>query len=210
MTEQLKGRFATLWQAVTRDDRLKAHAVGVALLDRYEHPSRHYHNLDHVSHCLNQAKLVHDRLPDVDALNLAIWFHDAVCDPGASDNEVKSAALFRDMAEQTMSSVLVTDVERLILATATDRVPRQEDEAFMVDIDHTSFGLPWELFLADSLAVRAESRHLTDEQYAVQQARFLTSLLRRDALFATDFFRARYETIARSNIVRYLDRIRSQ
>jgi len=125
----------------------------------------------------------------------------------ARDNEARSAALFRELASPVMTASIEDDVERLVLVTKAGQHPQQEDESYMVDIDLSSFGLPWEPFLADSLAVRAERQHLTDEQYAVQQSRFLEGLLQRDAVFTTGFFRDRYEHIARSNISRYLEAI---
>jgi predicted metal-dependent HD superfamily phosphohydrolase len=200
----LRSEFTTLWLAGADDEPANAGRVAQVLLDHYSQSGRHYHNLDHVNHCLDQSRLVEGLLANVRALNLAIWFHDSVYDPMASDNEAKSAMLFRELAGRAMTDSLIDDVVRLILVTGSGQVPRQADEAFMVDIDHSSFGLPWEPFLADSLAVRAERTHLTDEQYSIQQSRMLTGLLEREAVFVTDFFRARYEHVARSNISRYL------
>jgi predicted metal-dependent HD superfamily phosphohydrolase len=202
--DALRSEFTTLWLAGAEDEPANAGRVFQALLDHYSQPGRHYHNLDHVNHCLDQSRLVAGLLADVRALNLAIWFHDSVYDPLASDNEAKSAVFFREHAARAMTDSLVDAVVRLILVTKAGQVPRQADEAFMVDIDHSSFGLPWEPFLVDSLAVRAERTHLTDEQYSIQQSRMLTGLLDRESVFATDFFRARYEHIARLNISRYL------
>jgi predicted metal-dependent HD superfamily phosphohydrolase len=205
MKDRLKGEFVELWLGVAADGPANAGRICQSLLAHYAEPGRHYHTIDHVNHCLDQARLVTDLLPDSSALNLAIWFHDCVYDPMARDNEARSAALFREFAAPVMSPPMVDDVERLVLVTQAGQAPRQADEGYMVDIDLSSFGLPWEPFLADSLAVRAERPHLTDGQYAVQQARFLNSLLERESIFATDFFRARYEDVARSNIGRYLD-----
>ena len=196
-----------LWLGVADDGPGHAGHVCQVLLDRYAEPGRHYHTINHVNHCLGQARLVTGLLPDAGALNLAIWFHDCVYDPMARDNEAMSAKLFRELAAPVMASPLVDDVERLVLVTQAGQVPGRVDEGYMVDVDLSSFGLPWEPFLADSLAVRAERPHLTDQQYAVQQSRFLNSLLERDAVFATDFFRKRYEDVARSNISRYLQSI---
>lgn len=196
-----------LWLGVADDEPGRAERVCQALLDRYAEPGRHYHTINHVNHCLGQARLMAGLLPDVAALNLAIWFHDCVYDPMGRDNEARSAELFRELAAPVMASPLVDDVERLVLVTRAGQAPRQADESYMVDIDLSSFGLPWEAFLADSLDVRAERPHLTDGQYAVQQSRFLNSLLQRDAVFATDFFRERYEDVARANISRYLESI---
>jgi predicted metal-dependent HD superfamily phosphohydrolase len=196
-----------LWLGLADDQPAHAEHVCQVLLDRYTEPGRHYHNLDHVRHCLGQARLVRDLLPDTSALNLAIWFHDCVYDPLARDNEARSAALFRELASPLLPSPIEDDVARLVLVTQAGRLPQRDDESYMVDIDLSSFGLPWEPFLADSLAVRAERPHLTDGQYAAQQSRFLNGLLERDAVFTTGFFRERYEAAARSNISRYLEAI---
>jgi predicted metal-dependent HD superfamily phosphohydrolase len=207
MKDRLKREFTALWLAVADDAPANAARVFEALVDHYAEPGRHYHNLDHVNHCLEQVRLVEGLIPQVHAIKLAIWFHDSVYDPLATDNEAESAAFFRDLAGRVMSAHVVDDVTRLIMVTKSGRVPDRADEAFMIDIDYSSFGLPWEPFLADSLAVRAERPHLTDEQYSVQQSRMLTGLLHRDVVFRTDVFRARYEDGARSNIGRYLDLI---
>lgn len=197
----------TLWLGVADDLPEHAEHVCQLLLDRYAEPGRQYHTIDHVRHCLGQSRLVTELLPDASTLNLAIWFHDAVYELQAADNESRSAELFRELASPVMTAPRVDDVERLVLVTQAGQLPRRTDEAFMVDIDLSSFGLPWEPFLADSLAVRAERPHLTDGQYAAQQSRFLNGLLQRDAVFVTDFFRERYEDVARSNIRRYLETI---
>ncbi|MCJ7451243.1 MAG: hypothetical protein MUO39_02040 [Steroidobacteraceae bacterium] len=207
MNDRLKSEFMALWLGVADDEPAHAEHVCQVLLDRYAEPGRHYHNLDHVEHCLGQARLVTGLLPDTSALKLAIWFHDSVYNPLARDNEARSAALFRELASPVMTSPIEDDVERLVLVTQAGQLPQRDDESYMVDIDLSSFGLPWEPFLADSLAVRAERPHLTDEQYAVQQSRFLNGLLQRDAVFTTEFFRKRYEEFARSNISRYLEAI---
>ena len=206
-TERLKREFETLWLAVAEDDPAHADHVCQVLTGHYSEPGRYYHNLAHVNHCLGQARLVAGLLPDVHALELAIWFHDVVYDPRAHDNEARSATLFRELSGPVMAAAIVDHVERLVLVTQAGRTPRQADEACMVDIDYSSFGLPWEPFLADSLAVRAERSHLTDEQYVVQQSGMLQGLLRREAVFTTELFRARYEDTARSNIARYLELI---
>lgn len=204
MSDAHESGFTTLWLGVSSDGPARSRQVYRSLADRYAEPGRRYHTMDHVQQCLSQASLVTELIPGSAALELAIWFHDAVYDALASDNEARSAALFRNLAGPVMPGPLVADVARLILVTQSGQAPLQADEDFMVDIDYTSFGLPWEAFLADSLAVRAERPQLTDVQYAVQQSRFLEGLLNRDVLYRTEFFRARYEDNARSNIARYL------
>ena len=210
MSDELQSRFIDLWLRVTTHDRAHASHACESLLERYREPARRYHTLDHVGHCLGQAKLADGLLPDADAVELAIWFHDAIYDPAGSDNELRSAALFRDMAASVTSGPLTDDVERLILVTRYGEIPRRDDEAYMADIDYSSFGRPWESFLVDSLAVREERPDLTDEQFSGQQSRFLSSLLERERLYRTEFFHERYEARARSNIRRYLEFLRQR
>jgi len=65
------------------------------LLALYQEPIRHYHNLDHIRHCLGEFDLFRNLSRDPDALETAIWFHDAVYDPTRDDNEARSADLAR-------------------------------------------------------------------------------------------------------------------
>jgi predicted metal-dependent HD superfamily phosphohydrolase len=210
MSDELEQSFVALWLKVGSNDPAKAEHVRESVFAHYSDPARHYHTLGHVKHCLDQARLVADRLPNADAINLAIWFHDVVYTPAAGDNEVRSAALFRDLADAVMPSRLADDVNRLILMTRYAEIPRDDDEMYMVDIDYSSFGRPWEIFLTDSRAVRAERPDLSDAEFVAQQSRFLESLLDRAALYRTEFFRSRYERKARSNIGRYLEMMGSQ
>lgn len=206
--DPLFGQFLDLWRRAGCADASAARCVADVVFGRYREPARRYHTLDHVAHCLRQAELAAAALPDADAIRLAIWFHDVVYLPSAADNEARSAGLFRELARPVLPGALVDDVARLILATRYGEPVRREDEAWMVDIDYSSFGLPWEEFLRDSRAVRDERTDLDDAAYSAQHARFLESLLARDRLYRTGLFHDRYEASARDNIARYLGMIR--
>ncbi|MFQ5935192.1 MAG: phosphohydrolase [Acidiferrobacterales bacterium] len=142
-----------------------------------------------------------------DAVEMGLWFHDVIYDPRASDNELKSAELFTELADGHLEPTLRESVYDLILITMHPEQPKCRDEQFMVDIDLSSFGLPWETFQRDSEAVREEFAHLSDDQFYPGQIRFLRSLLARPTFFFTDFFQAQYETTARHNIGRHLDEL---
>ena len=55
-----------------------AHAVFDDLLDRYNAADRRYHNLSHIDACLKLLDTVRPLAQRPDALELAIWFHDAI------------------------------------------------------------------------------------------------------------------------------------
>jgi predicted metal-dependent HD superfamily phosphohydrolase/TolB-like protein len=205
--DPLLRQFLDLWRGAGSADESAARRVAAVVFDHYREAARRYHTLDHIAHCLRQADLAAAALPQADALRLAIWFHDVVYLPSAPDNEARSAELFRDLALPALPGPLVDDVTRLILVTRYGETARRADEAWMVDIDYSSFGLPWEEFLRDSRAVREERIDLDPAGYAAQHSQFLASLLARERLYRTDFFHDRYEAAARDNIARYLGMI---
>src|SRR5688572_16700049 len=76
---------------------------------------RAYHNLQHAADVRNWVA----RLGGAPATLLAGWYHDAVYDPRASDNEDQSAGLAREhIAEAGGAFNLADEVCRLILVTA--------------------------------------------------------------------------------------------
>ncbi len=177
----------------------------------YSTPGRRYHTPEHVEHCLRQLDLIPNLVDDRDALEFAIWYHDAVYELDRNDNELKSARLFQRHVASCMPKQLVTTVYDLIMVTVhNDRKPTTGDQAFMVDIDLSSFGLPWRQFLEDSIAVRDEKPHLSDAEFYARQSAFLRSLLERPHFCLTLFFRERHEQQARSNISRYLHKLESE
>src|SRR4030042_1627249 len=73
-------------------------AVFADLDRRYREPGRFYHTWEHVAECLADRDAAHDLCDTPAEVELALWFHDAVYDPRASDNEARSAALLREAA----------------------------------------------------------------------------------------------------------------
>ena len=173
---------------------------------RYREPHRRYHTPRHIHHCLEQFDLAADLLDESDAVELALWFHDVVWEAQAApaSNEQRSADLFVQRLGGALDERFRDTVYRLVMVTVYPSEPATPDEGYMVDIDLSSFGLPWEEFRRDSQAVRDELPHLTDEEFFPKQHRFLRMLLDRERFFVTDFFAERYERAARDNIGRLL------
>lgn len=207
-----KQRFISLWNRCLGDraggnDPRKVYDEVHAY---YSEAGRHYHTPKHIEHCLRQFDLASSEMDDADAVEMAIWFHDLVFDITAEDNELQSARRFMELAGESMSAEFRSKVYDLIMATAPPREPRTKDEKFMLDIDLSSFGLPWEDFVRDSKAVRKESAQQSDAEFFPGQRAFLESLIRREHFYFTDFFRSRIEDTARSNIRRHLESLREK
>ena len=70
----------------------KSQGIFNSLVSLYSQDYRTYHNLSHIDRMLSWL----DKSGGgSDAIELAIWFHDAIYEPLASDNEEESAQFFR-------------------------------------------------------------------------------------------------------------------
>lgn len=199
-----KTRFAALWTRCLENRSITAEAVYARLTELYGEPHRHYHTLEHIQHCLREFDRTAVLMENPDAVELALWFHDAIYHPGANDNERRSAELFERCFEGDAEPDFRRRVRDLILVTTHRELPRHWDERFIVDIDLSSLGLPWDECERDGRRIRAEYADLTDADYYPSQLRFLRSLRDRPNFFFTESFRQRYERVACENVRRII------
>ncbi|MDQ6620700.1 MAG: hypothetical protein M3Z31_13575 [Pseudomonadota bacterium] len=199
-----RGRFEDLWRRCLPEARDGAGEVRSALLELYGQPMRYFHDLGHIVDCLGHLDEVRELVTDADALELALWFHDAVYVPGSDDNERHSAQMFL-AAAGSVAGPLAMRISRLIMATRHTGKVQPGDRAFIVDIDLAGFAIPWEDFMRRGDDLRREYQMQTDDQYYSGQVAFLTRLLRRPHFYCTAFFRERYGATARANLRRLLE-----
>ena len=91
-------RLRTGWHALAGARGAPGAEAAAAFADlaaRYSEPTRHYHDLQHLEEVLDTVGRFQDQARDSAALGLAAWYHDAVYDTRAHDNEEKSAAFAR-------------------------------------------------------------------------------------------------------------------
>ena len=203
----LSKRFCDLWQACAGAN---TEQVWQKLQRHYTEPHRHYHTLGHLAQCLSELDIAKDQVTEFRATEMALWFHDIIYHYGARDNEILSAAYFRDVAGPTMSAPFIDRVCEFIIATQHCGAAQDAAIAYLVDIDLSGFGLPWENYLADSDALRNEAESVSDEHYYQGKLRFLSELQRWPSLYQSPFFRNRLETTAQTNIARYTADLRQQ
>ncbi|HVN34282.1 MAG TPA: hypothetical protein VMU96_03385 [Casimicrobiaceae bacterium] len=170
---------------------------------------RRYHTLAHIHDCLRRLDRVASLLKDPDAVELGIWFHDAIYEMDSDSNEQQSADLFDTLARGA-DPAFRRRVCGLIMATRHRGGERDHDRRFIVDIDLAGFGASWDEFMRNGMLLREESPRKTDAQYHRGQVSFLRRLQRRRHFFATEYFRDRYEAKARANLRRLLDELASR
>ena len=205
-----RARFTALWARSLPGASVAAETVYGRLIELYGEPHRRYHTLNHIRHCLREFDRAAARMADPDAVEMALWFHDAIYQPGARDNERRSADLFRQWSGGRADPVFQQRVDDLIMATTHREPPDRGDAGFVVDIDLSSFGLPWEACERDGRLIRAEFAGVADDRYYPDHLRFLRALQGRSTFFCTEFFRQRYEPVARENLARIIADLRAR
>lgn len=196
-----RDRFLKLWKRCCPTDS-SGDQIIADIEASYSEPHRCYHTGRHIDHCLTQFDLARHEMEDADAIELALWFHDIEYDPKAHDNELQSAKRFKQYVRGAMDTELAGKIYRLIMVTMHNDAPEGIDEKYVVDIDLSSFGLPWGEFVRDSLNVQREFSHLSDQEFARRNLKFLKSLQDRPQIFFTDFYKQKYEQTARRNIAK--------
>ena len=211
MTSKLQVvRFAALWRrCVPQATAADAALVHADLCHRLGGPDRRFHNLQHIEECLCRFDEVVTLLTAPDAVETALWFHDAVYVPSDPDNERNSVRLYLAQSGGTRPAFR-RRVCSLILATRHNGTSYGNDRHYIEDIDLAGFASPWAEFMQRGNLLRAEFSAQTDAQYLAGQVRFLDGLRQRPRLFLTDYFRVRHEDKARHNLERLLGLLAKQ
>lgn len=250
MSPMFNGRFndrwCTLWQMLggTGDGR----ATYDKLQDAYSQPERAYHNLDHIHDCIDQLDAFKEWLMADDlffirrrepkegelpfgektfgTVEMALWFHDAVYDAQAKDNEAQSARLAEnELTAGGFPTDVIADIKRLIMATQhqsdistrnpdEDELNRFRVELFMPnlisDIDLSILGRRPSVFAAYDQHIRQEYQIYPDEVYYPARATVLDSFLARDQIYQNFYFHKKYEATARQNLTSTIRAINRQ
>lgn len=204
-------RFQQLWQRnVDGEQAWDAVSAYQHLVQLYAETRRVYHNADHINLCLHWFDRYRHTLADADAVELAIWFHDACYGPEPSGHESRSAGLFRHMSDGGLTLERQDKICQLIMATTHQQPPADDDAALLVDIDLASFARPWHPYLKDTARCRAERKHMPDLEFCNCQIGFLQSLLARDSIYYSAVFKQHHEQQARDNVRRLLHLLRQR
>jgi predicted metal-dependent HD superfamily phosphohydrolase len=178
--------------------------LGRQLIARYSEPSRRYHDVRHLAHVLAAVDELADEADDIQAVQLAAWFHDAVYDARAGDNEEQSARLAeRELPLAGVPATRIAKVARLVRLTATHTVAADDhDGAVLCDADLSILSADADQYAAYTAAVREEYAHVPDADFMAGRAAILRQLLALPRLFATERGRDRWEARARRNVER--------
>jgi predicted metal-dependent HD superfamily phosphohydrolase len=181
-----------------------------ALLAAWSAPARVYHDRRHLEDCLARLDEVAASAPERDLVEAALWFHDGVYDPHASDNEARSAGWATDALRALgVPEHVGAEVARLVLLTRHDVTPEDPAGRLVCDIDLSILGRSDAEYDEYERRIRAEYAWVPPAEFRAGRGRILEGLLARQPLFHTHAFREHYEPNARQNLQRALDALRA-
>lgn len=205
MSDHLRSRFVGLCGRIAPDASEEGAALAFLVLEAlyaHEGPNpRAYHTLRHISECLDRFDEHRDLAEHPDAVEFAIYAHDAVYDARRRDNEARSAAVAAMLLDNLRGPSAFADrVGRLIEATTHNRAGSDGDEKLLIDVDLSVLGAPAARYDEYAVAVRKEFCHADDALYRAGRRAFLRSMLARTTLYCLPAFRDRFEARARENM----------
>ncbi len=171
------------------------------LVTHYTEPLRAYHNATHIAEVLRWFDVVADEHGWTSPRDVydAVLFHDVIYDAKAHDNEERSAQLSLTHGCSPRTAELIR------LTARHGKVTRDEvdtDAALFLDCDTAILGAPPKEFDAYDRAIAIEYGHVPVEAFKAGRGAFLKMMRERPRLFLTDFFHARLDAVARTNLDR--------
>lgn len=182
------------------------------VISNYSSPTRHYHNLDHVVHCLEEMIWLKNHWEksnvDFEQLTVAILAHDIIY--GAK----------QEQSDEQLSAQYVLDVlgskfqkaYELVLATqhlAQNQKQYDDAEKVMRSLDLAILGQEWDIYKQYANNVRKEYSFVPDEQYKMGRTQALTTLLAHGNLYESNHF-SHYEKNAQNNLKQEIELLNKQ
>ncbi|AIY02621.1 hypothetical protein ART_3022 [Arthrobacter sp. PAMC 25486] len=180
--------------------------LGAELLGRWSEPHRHYHSATHLLAVLEALDaLTGHQTPRPVAL--AAWFHDAVYNGTAADEE-DSAVLAQARLNKLLSVDETAEVGRLVRLTATHS-PATGDIAghLLCDADLAILGGEPQAYSRYVSGVRRDYAHVSEGDFAKGRAAVVRQLLALQPLFHTAKGKELWAARAQENLSRELSAI---
>lgn len=170
------------------------------LIAAYSEKQRAYHTIQHLYECLILLESVRADLNDAYAVELALWFHDAVYAPQAKNNELKSAELFEQYVAQNLSTDDAQKIKRWIIATQKHETANELDLQFLFDIDLAILAASPERFEEYEQQIQKEYAWVDPEIYSIKRKEVLTHFYKTEPLYQTEYFQQSFEQRAKENL----------
>ncbi len=184
------------------------------LRELYAEPHRAYHTWEHIEALMAHFARLDWSAPQ--AVEIAVYYHDAIYQPLSATNEADSADLMMADLTGKVDDPTLAHANALIIATAGHQVPDgaapglAQDCALFLDMDLSILGASATDFDRYDQAVRQEFIAIPDEIFLPRRRDIMAGFLDRPRLFLTDMFHDSHDAPARENLQRLVDRLSAQ
>lgn len=208
----LRKSWTRLWARETSNTTATLSAYA-KIYTRYTEGHRAYHNLAHIEECLLVFDHYRGLAQDVLIVEAALWWHDFVYDPRATNNEERSAAEARiDMRLMGLGIEFQNKVTSAVMATKHIEGSSpliDPDEQLVVDIDLSILGANPSRYDKYAADIRKEYSWVPEETYRQKRSEILESFLARKHLFHLLTLEERFDRQARRNLQREIRQLRN-
>ncbi|MEH0157707.1 hypothetical protein V6R21_26700 [Limibacter armeniacum] len=181
------------------------------LIRKYNETKRHYHNLSHIQGMLYNVEKFQDMAEDYDALQFAVWYHDAIMATLRSDNEAQSAIMAKDALLQLgIAPERIQKVINLICRTANHLEQKESDTvdtAIMLDADLVILGSEPDRYRQYADQIRQEYQVIPFFIFKEKRKQMLHKFLEVPFIYRLPDVREKLEEQARWNIENELKRL---
>ncbi|MEL7153669.1 MAG: hypothetical protein AAFN51_07770, partial [Pseudomonadota bacterium] len=184
-----------------------------SLRERYDAPSRAYHNWAHIQALLGHFERVSDAMRRPDAVEIALYYHDVIYVPGSKRNEDDSADAMQAELSGRADTETLEIADLIIRATANHAVPENasssvaQDCALFLDMDLAILGAEPTAFDTFDSAIRQEFGVIPDEIFLPRRRDAMQVFLERDRIYLTSQFHDEFDARARKNLRRLIERL---
>ena len=179
--------------------------VYLDLLHRYQEPQRYYHTLQHIKECFAHQDYVQKAAHFPAEVAMAIWYHDAIYDVRAQDNEARSAELATEVLRDAgANKAQIERIRQHIMATKThqsNQANENKDSDILLDIDLLILAAEPSRFEEYQQQIRQEYKHVPALIYRLKRSSILREFLSRDAIYKNHYFADQFEEDARRNLM---------
>lgn len=197
--------FYSAWTVVSQGsaDKEVIRRKYLALIHQYSKLGRHYHNLFHIQRMLQDLEELTLSKVRKSNLQLAIFYHDYIYSPGASDNEMQSKIFFEEDCKALDVDPLVGSaalISEMILSTAYYETQGSVND--LGDLDLATLALPYDEYTYHGKLLFEEySSRFLESQMIEGRRDFLVRMLSLPKIFNHD---PEMDSRAQSNMGRQL------
>ncbi|MFM2172049.1 MAG: hypothetical protein RI957_2278 [Verrucomicrobiota bacterium] len=174
----------------------------------YREPHRRYHTFQHLEECLEELDEIEGDEERLALMEVALWFHDAVCQPGAASNVALSASLAKEFLLECQATESVIEfVNDMIMATKDHRAKDDPDAAIVIALDLNIFARSPQRYMAYETQVREECSAMNEEAYRTQRIAWLQGFIDRPVIYESETMREIYEDQARFNLEQRIEQL---